>query len=82
MILRKNVFQYDDVLNFQRHFIYEVRKDLLCNNISNELITRLAEVFSDEFINSNNQKLQNWYDFYSTYKFMKNGKILKSSNLK
>ena len=77
--LRKNVFQYDDVLNFQRHFIYEVRKDLLCNNISNELITRLAEVFSDEFINSNNQKLQNWYDFYSTYKFMKNGKILKSN---
>ena len=77
--LRKNVFQYDDVLNFQRHFIYEVRKDLLCNNISNELITRLAEVFSDEFINSNNQKLQNWYDFYSTYKFMKNGKTLKSN---
>ena len=45
--LRKNVFQYDDVLNFQRHFIYEVRKDLLCNNISNELITRLGEAFSD-----------------------------------
>ena len=41
--LRKNVFQYDDVLNFQRHFIYEVRKDLLCNNISNELIQTNAK---------------------------------------
>ena len=77
--LRKNVFQYDDVLNFQRHFIYEVRKDLLCNNISNELVTRLAEAFSDEFINNSSEKLQNWYDFYSTYKFMKNGKIVRSS---
>ena len=79
--LRKNVFQYDDVLNFQRHFIYEIRKDLLCNNISNELITRLAEAFSDELINIDNEKLQRWYDYYSTYNFMKNGKIVENNIL-
>jgi preprotein translocase subunit SecA len=71
--LRKNVFQYDDVLNFQRHFIYGIRKDLLCNNVSPELITRLGEAFSDEIIGNAN-KLQNWYDYYSTYNFIKTDK--------
>ena len=72
--LRKNVFQYDDVLNFQRHFIYEVRKDLLCNNISNELITRLGEAFSDELLSINSEKIENWYDYYANYRFMEKGK--------
>ena len=45
---RKDVLQYDDVLNFQRHFIYNIRRDLLCNNIPYNLITRLGEAFSDE----------------------------------
>ena len=71
--LRKNVFQYDDVLNFQRHFIYGLRKELLCNNISNELITRLGEAFSDEVVNNN--KLQQWYDYYSTYNLVQTRKI-------
>ena len=72
--MRKNVFQYDDVLNFQRHFIYEVRKDLLCNNISNELITRLGEAFSDELLSINSEKIENWYDYYANYRFMEKGK--------
>ena len=72
--LRKNVFQYDDVLNFQRHFIYGLRKELLCNNISNELITRLGEAFSDE-VGNNNNKLQQWYDYYSTYNLVQTRKI-------
>jgi len=72
--LRKNVFQYDDVLNFQRHFIYEVRKDLLCNNISNELITRLGEAFSDELLSIDSEKIENWYDYYANYRFMEKGK--------
>ena len=58
--IRKNVFQYDDVLNFQRHFIYNIRKELLCNNIPSELITRFGEVFVDEIIASNRPTLQRW----------------------
>jgi preprotein translocase subunit SecA len=69
--LRKNVFQYDDVLNFQRHFIYNVRKELLCNNIPSELITRIGEAFSDEIILAKPSRLKNWYDYYATYPFMK-----------
>ena len=67
--IRKNVFQYDDVLNFQRHFIYNIRKELLCNNIPSELITRFGEVFVDEIIASNRPTLQRWVDYYSMYPF-------------
>ena len=68
--IRKNVFQYDDVLNFQRHFIYNIRRDLLCNNIPNNLITRLGEAFSDEIITKKYSSLEKWFDYYATYKFL------------
>jgi preprotein translocase subunit SecA len=77
--IRKNVFQYDDVLNFQRHFIYNVRRDLLCNNIPNNLITRLSEAFCDEIISTKRSSVEKWFDYYSTFRFFTE---VKEENIK
>jgi preprotein translocase subunit SecA len=46
--LRKNVFQYDDVLNNQRKKIFEARNELLSQNIYQDLFLRYAEYTFDE----------------------------------
>ncbi|MEY4699035.1 MAG: hypothetical protein RIR85_455 [Pseudomonadota bacterium] len=46
--LRKNVFQYDDILNTQRKQLFRARNEMLCENIYQDLFLRYAEYLLDE----------------------------------
>ena len=46
--LRKNVFQYDDILNTQRKQLFQARTQMLSQNIYQELFLRYAECSLDE----------------------------------
>jgi len=46
--LRKNIFQYDDILNNQRKQFFKARNEILCTNIFQEIILRYSESFFDE----------------------------------
>ena len=46
--LRKNVFQYDDILNTQRKQLFQARNQMLSNNIYNDLFLRYSEFCMDE----------------------------------
>jgi preprotein translocase subunit SecA len=48
--LRKNVFQYDDILNTQRKQLFQARTQLLSKNIYHDLFLRYAECSLDEEI--------------------------------
>ena len=80
--LRKNVFQYDDILNKQRKEIFKARKTFLGDNNSSNLFLRYLEASIDEIISSKNlivkkiNKLETIMDSYSTYE-TKNLKSLK-----
>lgn len=70
--LRKNVFQYDDILNSQRKIIFNARTEVLCENIYEELFLRFNETVLDEEIEnikkkSNILKLENIFNSYLTY---------------
>jgi preprotein translocase subunit SecA len=47
---RKNVFQYDDVLNRQRKAYFEVRRQLLVENNPEEFFLRMFEYSTDDLI--------------------------------
>ena len=76
--LRKNIFQYDDILNNQRKQIFQGRNQILGENIYHELFLRSSEAFFDEQIFKTNKndsengitssyKIEKWFDSYSTY---------------
>lgn len=71
--LRKNVFQYDEILNIQRNVIFQARKEILCENISQDFFLRYRESFFDEECCQKLEKKQflfkneKWLDSYSTY---------------
>ena len=71
--LRKNVFQYDDILNKQRKEIFKARKTFLADTNSSNLFLRSIEASIDEIINTQNiltnkvNKIENIIDSYSTY---------------
>lgn len=46
--IRKNVFQYDDILNQQRKQLFEARNDILLKNTLNDLLLRYGESLFDE----------------------------------
>ena len=86
--LRKNVFQYDEILNIQRAQIFKARKEILCENCYEDFFLRYSESLFDEEININLQtkkgyelnsqiELEKWFDSYSSYAFLKNTKIHK-----
>lgn len=54
--IRKNVFEYDDLLNEQRKKIFESRKEILSKNIGNDIILRYGEVLFDEMMKEYIQK--------------------------
>jgi preprotein translocase subunit SecA len=64
--LRKNVFQYDDILNSQRKQLFNSRNEMIFNNIYEDLFLRFSEISIDE----EKQKGQNNKELYS-YKFEK-----------
>lgn len=70
--MRKNVFQYDEILNSQRKQLFTARNELLTNNIYENLILRFSENIADEKLTTltksqNNYTLEKWFDSYSTY---------------
>jgi preprotein translocase subunit SecA len=69
--LRKNVFQYDDILNTQRKQLFSARKDMLCKNISHELFLRYTETTVDQLsLDETNsfELLEKQLDSYGSYK--------------
>ena len=48
--LRKNIFEYDDILNNQRKQIFSARKEILTENIYENLFLRYGESFFDNKI--------------------------------
>jgi preprotein translocase subunit SecA len=80
--LRKNVFQYDEILNTQRKQLFSARNQILCEDIYSPLFLRLAETFFDEEIRGLEKKpekntfetfyeIEKWFDDYSTYNLAK-----------
>ena len=73
--LRKNVFQYDDILNTQRKQLFQARNQMLSKNIYHELFLRYAESSLDEEImtlktTSNENffyKIEKIFNSYSSY---------------
>ena len=73
--LRKNVFQYDDILNTQRKQLFQARNQMLSKNIYHELFLRYAECSLDEEIISFKTSLkehffyrvENIFNSYSSY---------------
>jgi preprotein translocase subunit SecA len=79
--LRKNVFQYDDILNTQRKQLFQARNQMLSKNIYQELFLRYAESSLDEEIQNykNNFKenffckIEKYFNSYSSYLSLKKG---------
>ena len=46
--IRKNIFQYDDILNLQRKQLFEIRSQILSMNLYNELGLEYSEFTMDE----------------------------------
>ena len=88
--VRKNVFQYDDVLNIQRKKLFQARNEILCLNILNDLFLRSAESFFDveweklekeKFKSENYLKLEKSLGSYSIYSnFNENSFNLNKNN--
>jgi preprotein translocase subunit SecA len=74
--MRKNVFQYDDILNTQRKQLFRARNEILTENILNDLFLRYCENLFDEEIEKIKNKInlvdfysevEKWFDSYSFY---------------
>ena len=82
--MRKNVFQYDDILNNQRKQLFRARNEILGNNILNDLFLRYSENLFDDEIEKVKKKMnsfdfyseiEKWFDSYSFY-------LLEEKNIK
>lgn len=67
--LRKNVFEYDDILNSQRKQLFNARNQLVFENIYEDLFLRYQEICLDELKQKNLNKLQfeKLFNTYSSY---------------
>ena len=70
--MRKNVFQYDDILNSQRKQLFNARNELVFDNIYEELFLRFDEIrLDDERSRENNftyhRTFEKLFDSYSLY---------------
>lgn len=89
--LRKNVFQYDEILNQQRKQIFKARKEILAENIYFDFFLRLAEsVCDNETLKKRNKqnkeillsKIENLFNNYSTYGIRKRKNEIKKETKK
>ena len=87
--MRKNIFQYDDILNNQRKQLFKARNEILRTNVCQELFLRSSEIFLDDEINKTfdnvdetkiqfKYKIEKWFDSYSTH--LKNKESLINKN--
>ena len=69
--MRKNVFQYDDILNSQRKQLFQGRAELIFQNRYEELFLRYTETFFDEELQinaiSSQENFEKAFDSYSKY---------------
>lgn len=73
--LRKNVFQYDDILNTQRKQLFQARNQMLSKNIYHGLFLRYAEYSLDEEITTLKRnfkekffyKIEKYFGGYASY---------------
>jgi preprotein translocase subunit SecA len=69
--MRKNVFQYDDILNSQRKQLFNARNELVFKNIYEELFLRYDETCLDEELRKDkqikNSSFEKSFDSYSNY---------------
>lgn len=76
--IRKNVFQYDDILNSQRKQLFKARNDILFENIYEDLFLRYSESILDEefkieesannwFQDDKIEEIEKIFDSYSYY---------------
>ena len=80
--IRKNTFQYEDVLNLHRKCLFKLRKEILTKNLYDELTLRHSEAETDRMINSKDLNFERWFDSYCTRVFDSDLKIdLKTSSL-
>lgn len=80
--IRKNIFQYDDILNSQRKQLFIARNELLRENIYDELFLRLNEETLDEEIvqkQKTNKDFEQLCGIYTTYKKEKNHSKIKTN---
>jgi preprotein translocase subunit SecA len=77
--LRKNVFEYDDILNLHRKQLFKTRNDLLGKKKYYELFLRSGESFVDEQLRKFEKTgkknpfetfsmIEKWFDSYATYR--------------
>ena len=82
--IRKNVFQYDEIINLQRKELFSIRNELLATNLYNELGLRYAEFTIDEEINSQKLDKFNFFirfeKYFSNYSSLLFTKIFLNSN--
>jgi preprotein translocase subunit SecA len=71
--IRKNVFQYDEIINLQRKQLFQVRNEILSQNLYNELALRYAEyTFDQDSVLGNKDltqlflKLEKYFNSHST----------------
>jgi preprotein translocase subunit SecA len=62
--LRKNVFQYDDILNTQRKQLFRARNEMLSENIYQDLFLRYGEYLLDEQLISGQKRSR--FGFFNT----------------
>jgi preprotein translocase subunit SecA len=85
--LRKNVFQYDDILNTQRKQLFQARNEMLAKNIYQELFLRYTESSLDqEILNFKTSSVDTFFSniekqfqYYSSYLSLKKEKDLINS---
>ena len=78
--IRKNVFQYDEIINSQRKQLFQIRKATLSSDIYNELSLRYAEfTFDDKFILLKNEKDKLMLQLEKSFPYF--NKIKKSFNI-
>lgn len=78
---RKNVFKYDDVLNKHRKTIFKMRKELLMENVFNELSLRFTESQADILAEIDLDRLENLCGIYSTQNNWKIQKKIEKKDL-
>jgi preprotein translocase subunit SecA len=80
--LRKNIFQYDEILNSQRKQLFKARREILTKNIYSELFLRSSEELLDEDKKKNSTNIEKLFGSYSMYRLRKQKTINKKSAYK
>jgi len=85
--LRKNVFQYDQIVNYHREQIFKARSEFLTKNIHEEFFLRYSETSlienykkeKDEIVFF--EKIENQFQDYLSYSFINNPKEKNKNKL-